>query len=279
VSIVFPWAADEFGALLATCEVDDVTPHLLEHLPRRGVIVEAGCGLGRYVKYLADRGYDIVGVELGGEALRCAKQEAPEIRLIQGDVLRMPFPTNSIAGIVSLGVIEHFSDGCDAPLREIYRVLRPSGQAVITVPSMNWIRRIKRLFFVQECRHWLGPRQLALRSNWLRRLFGKPPLTETFRYNRWDRRPYAVFPTYGEFLEYRLTRSQYEQALRRAGFEILLFAPIAQVDGLLHEFGARFVVFDHWVLRVTRLGKAALWLLSHLSACHNHMQLCVVRKP
>jgi SAM-dependent methyltransferase len=123
MSIAFPWNEEDFDALLETCEGGEITPHLLEFLPKNGKVLEAGCGLGRYVKYLADEGYDIVGIELSGDAVRVVKRKTPELRLIQGDVLRLPFRTASIDGIISLGVIEHFIEGCDGPLREMHRVL------------------------------------------------------------------------------------------------------------------------------------------------------------
>jgi len=277
MSIVFPWNEDDFEPLLESCETDEVTPYILKHLPKDGKLVEAGCGLGRYVKYLADQGYDIVGIELNGDAVRHVKRKAPELKIIQGDVLRFPFSTASVDGIISLGVIEHFIEGCEAPLREIHRVLKRTGRAIITVPCVNGVRKMKKSLYVPELRYRMNPIRVAKRSNRLRRVFGKPLLPKS-RYNRGQSGRYDIYPVYGDFFEYRLEKGEFESALRQAGFTILESAPVAHLDGLLHEFGRFFVRFDHWRLRPSRLGTVVNGLLSRVPFCHNHMHLCVVTR-
>jgi SAM-dependent methyltransferase len=277
MSVVFPWDEGDFDVLLETCEKDEVTPYMFEYLPKTGKVVEAGCGLGRYAAYLADKGYDIVGIELSGDAVRVVKRRNPELRLIQGDVLRLPFRTASIDGIISLGVIEHFIEGCDGPLTEMHRVLKDSGRAIITVPCVNWVRRMKNLLYVHELRHYMNPIRVAKRWNRLRRVFGKRALPKS-PYNRKSSSPYEIYPVFGDFFEYRLKRVEFEDALRQAGFTILQSVPVAHLDGLLHDFGRFFVRFDHWRLRRSMLGTAANALLSRVPFCHNHMHLCVVTK-
>lgn len=46
----------------------------------------------------------------------------------------------------SLGVIEHSQEGFEAPLAETSRVVKPGGTALVTVPSMSWLRRFKAHF-------------------------------------------------------------------------------------------------------------------------------------
>ena len=134
MSIIFTWKKEDFEYLLKSCDRDEVTPYILKYLPISGKIVEAGCGLGRFVKYLTDKGYDVVGVELSEETVRNVKEVDPQLNVIHGDVLNMPFRTNSIDGVIALGVIEHFISGIEDPLKEIYRILKQGGVAVITVP-------------------------------------------------------------------------------------------------------------------------------------------------
>jgi hypothetical protein len=136
---------------------------------------------------------------------------------------------------------------------------------------------MKKVLYVHELCHYMNPIRAAKRWNRLRRVFGKRALPES-PYNRGASGPYEIYPVFGDFFEYRLKRGEFEDALRQAGFTILKSAPVAHLDGLLHEFGRFFVRFDHWRLRPSMLGTAANALLSRVPFCHNHMHLCVVAK-
>jgi hypothetical protein len=50
----------------------------------------------------------------------------------------------------SFGVVEHWVDGPQAPLRDIFRVLKPGAKAFIAVPSFNSVRRLKRALWCDE---------------------------------------------------------------------------------------------------------------------------------
>jgi SAM-dependent methyltransferase len=277
MTIVFEWKKEDFQRLVESCERDEDTPYILKYLPKDGVVVEAGCGLGRFVKYLADRGYEAHGLEYGGEAVAVIREVCPELRVVQGDVARLPYAAESIAGMISLGVIEHFTEGCETPLAEIYRVLRRGGIAIVTVPSFNFVRRLKKFLYVHELRHYANPVRQAKLSNTVRRLAGRAPVPK-LAHNRNGKVRYNVFPTFGEFFEYRLTPPEFELALRKAGFTILESAPIAHIDGVYHEFGEWLVKFHDWKFYPNAAGRALNSLLQRVPFANNHMHLCVVKK-
>lgn len=278
MTIVFAWKKEDFQTLVESCERGEDTPYILKYLPKDGVVVEAGCGLGRFVKYFADRGYDIHGLEYGGETLHAIRELCPELRVVQGDVLRLPYAAESIAGMISLGVIEHFPEGCETPLAEMYRVLRHGGIAIVSVPSFNQVRRLKKRLYVDEIR-WYGNVILQAKlSSTVRRLAGKAPLAKKPPYNRNGQGSYHINPTFGEFFEYRLTKDEFEEALRRAGFTILESAPIAHMDGVYHEFGEWAVKFRDWKFYPNAAGRALNALLARVPFANNHMHLCVGKK-
>src|SRR3990170_1638871 len=77
ISTVFSWKPEEFDDLVRTCDRDNATPYILGYLPKQGRNVDVGCGLGRYVRYLADRGYHIEGIEYNEETVLFFFKDAP----------------------------------------------------------------------------------------------------------------------------------------------------------------------------------------------------------
>ena len=271
-SIEFAWDPADFDALLRSCRYDDGVRLSLEWLiNKQSKILEAGCGLGRVVKYLHDLGFQNVwGIELNEEAVAYTNREFPELRIVAGDLLGMDmiFGADSFDYVLSFGVVEHFPSGLEDPLKAIWRVLRPGGIAIVTVPSLNTIRRIVDL--VDRSRHYVNPRRNAL----VRKVFRKKPLS-----GRMSREfLYYVYPPGGPFFEYRLTPKEFESACIVAGFQILKSVPISHIDGLYHLFGARLVKFENWEFEVSRPGAIINNLFRRIPFFHNHMHACVLKK-
>jgi len=106
-------------------------------------IIEAGCGLGQWVKVLKERGYDIEGVDFSKETIKMVKEYDPTLPVTVGDVLKLPHPDNYFMGYISLGVVEHFREGPEKVLKEAYRVLEAGGILFISVPYFNPLRKLK----------------------------------------------------------------------------------------------------------------------------------------
>jgi SAM-dependent methyltransferase len=119
-----------------------ITPILRAHLPRDGVIVDAGCGTGKWVAHFARLGYRMVGLDLSLDALGVARRSAPGAALAAADTQRAPLRDRSVDAVLSLGVVEHDERGPLAGLRELHRILKPGGLLVLDVPFNNWLRRL-----------------------------------------------------------------------------------------------------------------------------------------
>ena len=84
MSAVFRWTEHDAFALLEACERDDVTSLFRKHIRRGSSILDAGCGAGRYVKYLAAQGYVVEGLELSGETVALVRRIWPDCAIIAG---------------------------------------------------------------------------------------------------------------------------------------------------------------------------------------------------
>lgn len=75
-------------------------------------------------------------VELEGEAVNFLKSQG--FSAIQGDITNLPFSNSSISLIVCSEVLEHVKN-YNLALKEISRVLKTGGGAIITVPSHMYL--------------------------------------------------------------------------------------------------------------------------------------------
>lgn len=271
-STEFKWNPDDFLKLVKLCDYDDGVIESIKWLKSpTDYILEAGCGIGRVVKYIYDKGYtNVKGIELNEAAVKWVNENYPELDILQGDVLEMPYEEDFFDVILSYGVVEHFPKGLHEPLIAHYKILKPGGVIIFTVPSLNFIRRITYWWTLNKYK--FNPRLNPL----IRKIFGKKPIVMDTNNDQYI---YMKFPINGKFFEYRFTPSQFLKALTKAGFKIIKSMPISHIDGLYHIFGAPLVIWENQKFTVSQKGKLLNWLFSLIPYFHNHMQLCVVQKP
>jgi SAM-dependent methyltransferase len=282
--VQFRWEADRFYDLLHSSHRDEATPYILGYLEKKGPILEAGCGLGRFVDFLEQHGFqDVQGIDISADAVAIVNSLAPHLKVRRGDVSDLPFEDSSIRGIVSLGVVEHFEEGPQVPLREFRRVMMPGARAIISVPYLNPIRRFKQRARIYH----FGEGLRALRAATVRAESGGDVISRSIAYLKHDgaplpsedAAPFTRWPATGPFFEYRFRPVQFAQEIIAVGLTILEMAPIDAVSGMFYEFGSLMVTASADGERnVTGLGAALRRVLAGATWVHAHMLLFVVEK-
>ncbi|NJN95347.1 MAG: class I SAM-dependent methyltransferase [Anaerolineales bacterium] len=130
-------------ALASRGHINRLEKPFLRYLPRSGRILEAGCGLGRYVLALRTLGYEVEGVEWSADTVQAVRSLYPDLPIYTGDVAHLEVHEGYYSAYISLGVVEHRRDGPEPFLQEAYRVLQPGGVALISVPYFHSLRRLK----------------------------------------------------------------------------------------------------------------------------------------
>ena len=68
------------------------------------------------------------------EAKKRLKAKGLKVKAVVGDIRKLPYPSNYFEYIYTMGTIEHIPRPIEA-MKEIYRVLKPGGRAVVGVPN------------------------------------------------------------------------------------------------------------------------------------------------
>lgn len=98
-------------------------------------ILDAGCGNGRYSKYILKRSDPdalVAAFDLSHAMLKRASRHlrSPRVHHVAADLTRLPYPTGCFDAIVCGWVLEHLPDPKPG-LCELARVLRPGGKMLL----------------------------------------------------------------------------------------------------------------------------------------------------
>jgi SAM-dependent methyltransferase len=107
-------------------------------------VIDMGCGSGAFTGLLAERGYNVSGIDIAPKLIALARAKFPNIEFFAGDAEIMPFEASTFDGVLLSGLAHHFPD----PRRlaaEVGRVLKTGGRFVAFDPNrMNpfmWLYR------------------------------------------------------------------------------------------------------------------------------------------
>ena len=117
-------------------EAEEFVDSLLSHLvlPDHPLCLDLGCGFGRHLAYLNDKGVKTYGIDLSSDLLEFASNsEAAKGFLIQADMRSIPFSRNFDFVFSFFSSFGYFSDDAEnlKVLKEISRILKPSGGFLI----------------------------------------------------------------------------------------------------------------------------------------------------
>jgi len=131
--MIATWYAKNTGKNIA--EFRDLAKRIVGGVPSGGSVLEIAPGPGYLAIELARLGsYRIAGLDISRTFVRIARENATgagvEVDFRHGDAAALPFASKVIDFIVCRAAFKNFRDPSGA-LREMHRVLRPGGRALI----------------------------------------------------------------------------------------------------------------------------------------------------
>jgi ubiquinone/menaquinone biosynthesis C-methylase UbiE len=113
---------------------------MVSYIGREGMILDNGCGNGILFSLL--RWSNMVGLDISWNMLRKAKARNP--RVVLGDSHHLPFGTANFDAVFCRGLLHHLDDPLQGII-EMYRVLKPGGEAVFVDTNASIVSKLPRL--------------------------------------------------------------------------------------------------------------------------------------
>lgn len=99
-------------------------------------ILDVGCGMGALMREMGSFG-EVSGIDASPDAIAFCRDRGLE-NVVQGDAAQLPYEEGTFDVVVILDVLEHIKDDSRGA-REVARVLKPGGLAIIAVPAFMFL--------------------------------------------------------------------------------------------------------------------------------------------
>lgn len=215
----------------------------LAKLPRGATVVDGGCGLGAWAVHARREGHEVIALDISRTTIAKLNEMFPDVDFRVTDIRATEIPADSVDLYFSWGVFEHFEEGLGPCIDEAFRILKPGGRLIITVPLDNW-------------RHALVGQRFGGRA-------ASPRGAST------GEAPYR-------FYQWRLTRAEIATELAIRGFTVDRVRAIGKTQGLHRVLQQNFGIGPEG--RGPALLVRGLRALVPTHAV-GHMQLVLARKP
>lgn len=106
-------------------------------------VLDLGCGNGSLSHVLAEKGYEVVGIEESEQGIVIARQNFPNCEFIEASIYNLPYPDlqNSFDVVIAVEVIEHLFYPRELA-RAAKQCLKPNGRLIITTPYHGYLKNL-----------------------------------------------------------------------------------------------------------------------------------------
>ncbi len=116
-------------------------PILEKYLDKSKKYVDLGCGMGGWILFLREAGYNVEGIDASRHVVQAITEYDPDIPVKVADMTGIPYMDSSIDGALAIGTLDYLEDQVPKALSEVSRTLKPQGIFFLEVPVANLLRR------------------------------------------------------------------------------------------------------------------------------------------
>lgn len=116
-------------------QISSALEEMTRNLPPGAAVLDLGCGAGiPATLWLAQRGFDVTGVDLSGKQLDLARELVPGAAFLKADMTELGFGPGTFGAVVAFHSIIHVPrEEHPALLQKIHRWLEPGGLFLATL--------------------------------------------------------------------------------------------------------------------------------------------------
>lgn len=159
---------------------EELIPLLDNNIKKGDIVLDLGCGNGRYYDYLKKKEANYVGIDNSEKLIEIAGKKHPLADFRTGDALNLPFKDDYFDKIIAVAVLHHIpsEEFRLRFLKEIKRVLKDNGVVIITVWKFHR-KKEKKILLKHTLLKLIGMSKLDFKD--ILEPWGK----RTERYYRW----------------------------------------------------------------------------------------------
>ena len=125
-------------------------------LPKTSTVADVGSGNGRHLIPCAKHCKKVIGLDVSGELLKITQEKLIEnklvnVDLVHSDAVNIPLNENSVDAVLFIAALHNIPQRYRRikALKEINRILKPNGKAIISVWS-RWQDKFRQ-HFIKKC--------------------------------------------------------------------------------------------------------------------------------
>ena len=135
---------------------------------RDSLVLEAGCGAGRFTQVLLDAGARVCSFDFSDavDACRTTVGSRPDHVLAQGDIFQAPFPEHAFDKVFCYGVLQHTPDP-EGAFASLLRHVKPGGEIAFDVyRKAGRVNRWSSKYLYRPVTSRMDPEQLRRLVEW-----------------------------------------------------------------------------------------------------------------
>jgi len=120
---------------------EEISKKLIKKFGFGDKYLDVGCGTGFLLRYLPKGS---IGLDINPQNIAQAKKNVPDAALVVADIENIPFPSDMFTTVICTEVLDRLPHPQKA-IKEIFRILKPGGVLIGTVPRENPLWRLRFL--------------------------------------------------------------------------------------------------------------------------------------
>ena len=145
-----------------------ISPDLIilkKYIQKGDRILDLGCGSGRFKKVVGEQA-NYYGIDVSEEIIKIAKQRYPQAKFLVSNPLSFSFKNSFFNKVFCLSVIHHIPSKKFRKdfIKEIKRILKPGGEAIITVWDLRDSKKAKFLLLKYILSKLIGKSKLDFKD-------------------------------------------------------------------------------------------------------------------